>query len=165
MRDTIIIGVACLIAIAVGAWLFLAGDEGSLSAPEGPVVFMTVAEGEYSGSVTERTNYRIKSQDELFELWLMVYGTDSPPMPAVDFTKYEVLAIFDGTHSSGGYDVELAAIEDTALSRHVSIVRVVPDEECMTTTALSSPFLLAAAPKTALALSREETTKVASCGS
>jgi len=165
MRDILIIGIACLLAIAVGAWLFLLGEKQTLapSLSQGPVTFTTLAEGMYSGEVTERTNYRIKTQEELKELWDMVYGAEGPMVPSVDFTSYEVLAIFDGTHSSGGYAVEVTSIRDTDLSRLVSIVRIAPGDTCLTTSVLSSPFVLIAAPRTALSLSRDEAVRVVSC--
>jgi hypothetical protein len=165
MRDTIIIGVACVIAIAAGMWLFFSGNEGVLApaTSRGPVAYTTLAEGSYSGSVTERANYRIKNTEELVELWKMMYGTDGPTLPAIDFGKHEVLAIFDGTHSSGGYDVRIASIEDEELTRRVTIVRVTPGDDCMTTTAITSPYLLVAAPKSVLPLSREEVSEVAEC--
>jgi hypothetical protein len=161
MRDTIIIGVACLIAIAVGAWLFLFGD--TALTKKGPVGVTVVAEGHYSGSVTERTNYRIRSQEELAELWAMVYGADMPPLPQVDFSQKEVLAVFDGTHSSGGYDVRVESVTDTDVARTVSLVRVVPEEGCATIDALTSPFVMVAAARSALPLTREEATETGAC--
>jgi hypothetical protein len=165
MRDTIFIGVACVIAIVVGAWLFWSGNESSLVPTEskGPVAYEILAEGSYSGSVTERANYRIKSAAELSLLWSMMYGTDGPALPPVDFGRREVLAIFDGTHSSGGYDVRIKSIVDEELARRVTIVRVVSGEDCITSSGITSPYLLVTVPSSSLPLSREESSETATC--
>ncbi len=160
MRDTIIIAVACLIAIAGGIWLFMWGN----TEPKGTAVpFTILAEGQESGEITMRANYRVKSSAEFSEAWTLVYGPDGPALPSVDFDRYEVLALFDGTHASGGYGIALTAIEDTELSRRVVITHTAPSEECLTTSVITSPYLFASVPRTTLALSREEINKTVVC--
>lgn len=165
MRDAIIIAIACVIAIAAGAWLFVSGSPGtsSVGKSEGPVTFSVISDGQNSGSITERKNFRIKDRAELDALWEMMYATDGPPLPPIDFESNEVLAVFDGTHSSGGYEVRVASITDGALSRSIVILRRSPGDTCVTTDALTSPYVLIVLPKTTLPIEREEVPEVVPC--
>lgn len=162
MRDAIIIAVVCVLAIAAGAWLFLMGDDGS-PVTEGDVAFTVLAEGNYSGSITERKNFRIRSEAELQELWRMVYTTGGPAAAPVNFEKSEVLAVFDGTHASGGYGIEVESIEDSRAVRTIHIVHTAPDDSCLTTESISSPFQMIVVPASSVGLTRDEREEVVSC--
>lgn len=161
MRDALIIGAACVLAILMGAWLFFL-DEGSAEQAR-PVEVSLIAEGQQAQEVAERTNYRIRTEAQLQELWAMVYGPGAPALPAVDFSTHEILAVFDGTHTSGGFTVSVTAVEDSALSRTVRIVRTMPTTDCMTASVVTSPFVLVKVPASGLSIVREEE-EVARCG-
>ncbi len=162
-RDMVLIGIVCVLAIVIGAWLFLAG--GTAQAPTvDDTTPRIIAQGQFSGLVTERKNFRIESSDELLELWRMVYASDGPALPPVDFERYEVLAIFDGTHSSGGYDIEMVSVEDEpGATRHVTILHSAPGESCMTTQAITSPFKVIVLSKSALPITRTDITETVPC--
>lgn len=165
MRDTIIIGTVCVAAILLGVWLYVSGD-GTTPTPhasEGAVSYEVLAEGNNAGSVSERKNYRIKSASEYEQLLALMYGTDSPVLRPVNFEKEEVLAAFDGSHASGGYDIRVEGVTDDGLVRTISIVHTEPGETCMTTGALSSPFVMVVVPKTTLTLSKNVRTETTSC--
>lgn len=159
MRDALIIALACIIAIAVGAWLFFDGSGQRARMQEVQVL----AQGSQAAGITERKNYRIRSTEELKELWSMTYGAAAPAIPAVDFEYSEVLAVFDGTHTSGGYAVAVAQVEDSALTRTVHIVRTAPTPECVTASTVTNPFVLVRVPATDLSITRVEE-EVRSCG-
>ncbi len=164
MRDTLIIGAAILVAIALGAWLMF-GDTASapesvVPVTEGPVAFSVLEEGTQASPEAERKNYRIRTQEELEELWPMV---EEGAAPTVDFTKSEVLAAFDGTRPSGGYGIRVASIDDMANARRIIIVHTSPGEGCITTDALTSPFTIVVVPKTELAISRVDQENVVEC--
>lgn len=163
MKDAAILGVACLIAIVLGAWLFFL-DTNEAQAP-GAVraVEVTVLTEGQNALVSERKNYRIRTLDELQELWSMTYTGGGPAIPGVDFERNEVLAVFDGTHSSGGYSIEVESVEDGPLSREISIVRSAPGDSCMTTSAITSPFQIVVVEKTALPIEREDRMVVTEC--
>ena len=165
MRDTVIIGVACLVAIAVGAWLYFGGSGTPELLPQlqGPVEVKVIQKGQDSGTVTARKNFRIKSEAERQALWRMIYGTGGPVTGPIDFEREELLAVFDGTHSTGGYDVTVAAVEDGASTRTVTLLRTEPGDSCVTTDAITSPYVLVVLPKSALPLERVETTEVREC--
>lgn len=160
MRDVLIISAACLIAIAVGAWLFVSGSESKQET--GEVRYSTLTEGPYAGALTERKNYRIKSREEFDQLWQMIYAGDGPNIPYIDFAESEVLAVFDGTHTTGGYAIEVASVEDNG-SRRIIIKHISPGETCMTTGSITSPFALVMLPKTTLPIVREDVEEVREC--
>ncbi len=160
MKDALIIGAICIVAIVIGGWLFLIEPKGDEA--RSADIFV-LAQGQQAYEVDERKNYRIRSLDELQELWSMTYPADGPAIPAVDFAQYEVLAVFDGTHTSGGYDVMVTGVEDSALSRTVRITRTSPGESCMTPSVITSPFVLVRIPASDLTIVREEESVVAEC--
>jgi hypothetical protein len=138
--------------------------EGAL-APSGPapVAFSVVAQGSDSGMIAERKNFRIKSQDELAALWVMVYGTAGPEMPRIDFTKDELLAVFEGTRPTGGYTVAVVSVFDEPGSRSVTIQHEVPGDSCMTSQAITSPFSMVRLQKTGAPLTRHDLEEVIEC--
>lgn len=161
MRDVLIIGIACAAAILLGAWLYFAAPGAPAKAP-GAVAFTTLDQGSYSGSVTERKNYRIKSQDELDELWKLVHGTGGPAN--VDFSADEVIAVFDGTHATGGYAINIASVTDVpGGSRDVAIMHTTPGEGCAASDAVSSPFQIILLPKSPYPLEHEDETSAGAC--
>lgn len=163
MKDVLLIGLACVVAVAVGAWLYLDGSGSHAISGIGPVPVTVLAEGQESGNLTERKNYRLRTADELGELSRLMYGPGGPSWTGVDFAREEVLAVFDGTHSSGGYAVEVVSVEDTAATRKVTLRRVEPGESCVTTSAMTSPFILVRLPATPLPLERIELAETREC--
>ncbi len=161
-RDAIIIGVACLIAILLGGWLFLSNPS---EKPTGGEVEITVlAEGQNSGSITTQKNFRIQNAEKLAELWRLVYGESDDLIPAVNFERNEVLAVFDGTHSSGGYSIEVSSVVDeNGIARRVAVTRRTPGESCVTTQAITSPFQIVVLPISSLPIVRTDASIIVSC--
>lgn len=159
MRDAIIIALMCIAAVGVGAWLYLDGEQ---STSRGNIPVTVVHSASFAGEITERKNYRITTAEEFEQLWRMVYPVEGPRMPTVDFALYEVLGVFDGTHASGGYSVQVLSVqEDNA--RRITIVHTAPDDSCITTAAIESPFVLIMLPRSDLPIVREDIYKVRSC--
>ena len=169
MRDAIIIFIAIILSMAIGSYLFFNGAPDLSSPPPIPSItrsnneVMVIAEGQNAGSMDRRTNYRITSDAELVALWNMVYTANAPAVPAVDFANYEVLAIFDGSHSSGGYDVSVSRVEDKDGQRTVYIRREAPGEGCITTEAITSPFEIVRVSKTLLPMTKVEENVTKNC--
>lgn len=161
MKDTLIIGAAILVAIAIGAWLMVS-DSAPAAVPTtgGSVTFSVLQEGDNAGELDERKNYRIKTQEELDQLWTIVGQGGAP---AVDFATSEVLAAFDGIRPTGGYFVRIASVEDTSAARRVVIEHTAPGAGCMTTSALTSPFTMVVVPKTDLPIARVDVEKTEDC--
>jgi hypothetical protein len=69
------------------------------------------------------------------------------PMPAVDFAKEAVAAVFVGTRSTGGFSVEIVGAEQKAGAFVVQYRETKPAAGAITTQVITSPFVLAAVPK------------------
>ena len=168
MRDALVIFIAIILSIVIGGYLFMNGGT-QFNTPPGVAIettdssVMILAEGQNSGSVDRRTNYRIMTDVELQELWTMVHGQSGPGVPNIDFSEYEVIAIFDGTHSSGGYDVDITDITDANGVRAVHILRQSPGDNCAVTEAITSPFQIVRVSKSPLPISKEEEVRVNEC--
>jgi hypothetical protein len=170
MRDALVIFVAIILAIVIGGYLYLNGGPKFSARPATELLqpkasFTVIAEGQDSGNVDRRTNYRIMTDDDFVALWSLVYAGGGPAVPSVDFSKNEVIAVFDGSHSSGGYKVSVTDVMDMNGKRTVSILRESPDANCPVTDAITSPFQIIVVPKTALPLTKEEQMRTSTCGS
>lgn len=171
MRDAVIIGIACVVAIALGAWLYFgtpvptpsaaATQASTNSVPSTqtvsgtPAVFSVIAEGQIAPSFATRANYRIGNASDLKALWNMLYPQGGAALPTVDWSRNEVLAVFDGTHPTGGYAVTVSAVSDGG-TRMVAITHTVPGKGCLTNDIVTSPFQIISLPKTTLGLSHTD---------
>jgi hypothetical protein len=158
-RDTLIIVTICVLAVISGAWLFF--SQTSLSAPA--AVAFTVLETGTQSQITEQKNYRIKTAEEFEALWTMVYGEGTGASREIDFSRLDVLAVFDGSRPSGGYEVAVQSVTDTGAVREVVVKHREPDATCITTQALTSPFQFVIVPKSSLAIVRTDVTETVLC--
>lgn len=178
MRDTIVILSVIAASIILGAGLYFFGPEqfriipatsqpaSVTQVPEartGPVEFFIVDEGSYAADVTERTNYVVNGDEHFDRLWNMVHGDVPPPMPAIDFMTYDVIAVFAGEQPTGGYTAAVTGVEDTEDERIVHITITAPGEGCMTTQAITSPYQIVRVPLSGLPLSKEYTETTEPC--
>lgn len=166
MRDVLIVAGICVLALVAGAIFFLnGGDVLPAAGGDGPVAYTVIAEGDTATHIDSRVNYRIKNNSELSELWFLIYGGSQPNMPSVDFDKHEVLAVFDGSHSTGGYDVAVRSIVDAGLTRSITIEHTEPGADCVVSQAITSPFVLVSVSKMpeTHTLDREDVQIVKSC--
>jgi hypothetical protein len=176
MRDLLLILGMAAIAIALGVVLFLFGPSSFTSdfrnalIPGGGNTLATVKYTEIdhdtnAPSTVARTNYRITNNDDLGTVWAMIYSSQSgaPNLPQVDFSKYEVLALFDGSHSTSGYDIKIDAIQDQNANRNVRIIHVAPGTGCKIVSRPDNPFILVQVPKTPFTLSHLDIMNTTSC--
>jgi hypothetical protein len=175
MRDLSVIAVISVVAIIIGTVLFFFGpaslqsdvSTALTSAATGgnpSVPYTTLAKGTRAVSITDRTNYHITNSDDFASLWALVYGQKNvPPFPTVDFSKYEILALFDGTHSGGGFDITPASISDANGKRMVVITHSSPDPSCAVATNATSPFVILEVPKTPYSLTHKDVSVVTPC--
>lgn len=164
MKDAFVIGVLALVAIAVGLVLYFSVPT-FMTDKEGEVKFREIQSGQNATQEPQRANYRIRSEAEFTALWYHLYGTDQPGVGNIDFTKQEVLAVFDGTHSTGGYSVKVTKVEDKLLTRVVTIEHVSPDPSCSVTEAVSAPYQIIVLPilKQGGTLTHEDVESVIRC--
>lgn len=132
------------------------------TAMENIVPVTILAEGSQS-AVTTRENYRIVSASELSELWSELRETGAPP--PVDFSRYDVLALFAGTSPSAGYTIGISKAVDTATARMVYVSLGKPAGSCMSAQVVTTPYLVVLVPHSALPLSHEDATVAVPCAS
>ena len=105
------------------------------------ISFQTVAKGSRSG-VRETSQIVIRSQSEWQALWKKHVSIDSNPavLPAIPFDKEMVAAVFLGEKTTGGYDVEIVAAEQTSGTLVISYREKGPPSGGIVIQALTQPF-------------------------
>ena len=113
-----------------------------LALAAGPAV-TTVARGSMS-AITEPREVVVRSSAEWNALWKEHGSTQ--PLPAVDFSKELVAAVFLGSRPTGGFSVEVvgARVEGDALV--FEYVEQRPGRDSIVTQVLTSPFHIVKLP-------------------
>lgn len=174
MRDIYFVLIAALLAVLIGFGIYVFLPQGTAVEQQTPpentnpvsaselVSFEVLAQGVVSNA-TERKNYIARDQAALTRIWALAYGEETE-VPDIDFETQQVIGVFDGEHGTGGYNVDVTSVHDTKDARVVTIVRTEPGEGCITTQAITSPFLIIALPASDKAPGKEETTRSENCG-
>lgn len=111
-------------------------------------------------SVTARANYVITTASDLNALWKMI--PDAGPMPNVDFSQHDVLAIFAGQKPTAGYDVSVSRVTDGD-KRIVHVLLTSPDVTCLLAQSLTAPYEIIQVPHSSLSLSHIDTATSTGC--
>ncbi len=159
-RDSGIILAICVLAILVGGILYLGATPAS--APTGETSFSVLSSGTMAVEMREQKNYRVLDEEYFVEVWQMAHGAGTP-MPSVDFTTHEVLAVFDGERPTGGYEIGIERILDQGDVREVRIMHTAPGASCITTQALTSPFQMVVVPKSDNTIDRTDLHATVAC--
>lgn len=177
MRSVFLLPLIVGLAVVIGGLLYLFGSapfqrsslpsdtpaNQSGSQGKNSESFTVLAKGQNAGSIDQRVNYRITDPDQFTMLWEMIYTVNGPSVPVIDFENQEVLALFDGSHSTGGYAISVTGIDDKGGRRVIMIERTEPGENCSTTNAATNPFILVTVPSTELTFDHEDTVKTTEC--
>jgi len=153
----------CVIAIIVGVVIFVASPVAAPTGPSAKAMIQVIGEGSTAAVMTEKKNYHVTNYAQLADVWRLAYGPGSPGIPDVDFATENVIAVFDGQKSSGGYDVDVTEVVDQGGTRTITIVHTAPGPGCITTDALTSPFQLVVVPKSDDKISRVDTDVTVAC--
>jgi hypothetical protein len=166
-------------AIAIGGYLYEYAPQDLYTAAPYPTATSTTPSAPAKAPVTvsssslvsgtsaageaSRKNFVVRDATGLAKLSELLYGSASSTMPAVDFTKHDVIAVFAGSEPSGGYAISISKIVDTADARVVYVTITSPGKGCMTTQALTSPYAVVTAPKSGLPLKHVDATETKGC--
>lgn len=106
--------------------------------------FRTLAEGAYS-RVSQRTVAVVRDE----QAWKGLAPKLGPASlrGAVDWEKDQLLVLFAGERTSGGYRVEVTRIAMEGAEAVVHVTDIEPDPSCSTTQALTYPFAVIAMPR------------------
>lgn len=108
-----------------------------------PIDFSTVDRGTHSA--IQQAGYRVIEDNQRFAaLWAELYRTrrPEPPMPDIDFEREIVVAVFQGQQPTGGYAVEVEAVQRIGRRAVVHVAQTAPEPDDMVTMALTSPYHL-----------------------
>lgn len=167
MRDKYIFIIAGVVAIVIGALLFLSG----VDVPSSPVAtnydnttatatavpFTKVVQGEKS-IISRRANFLITSPEQVKELWKLIDATTTPPQ--IDFSTHSLVAVFAGQEPSSS--IQIAKIEDTD-ARTVSIAIAKPEDACIKEALTSSPYEIVIVSTTSLKFTHKDIPTTVSC--
>ncbi len=134
--------------------------------PPGTEEGQMIRQGPRSG-VGEAKNLVITTEAE----WLRVFSEIAPHvfvgdyMPAIDFTKESVVAVFAGQKPNGGYGfgAYLSGLRQPGKSLTVHISENSPGPNCVTEQVLTTPYVLIKIPKTDQKIVFETTRSVVDC--
>jgi hypothetical protein len=109
-------------------------------------------EGSHSG-ISEELTRVVDSPSAWRELWIRHQSKAErvPPLPDIDFSKDQVLAIFAGQKPTGGYKVQIVAMTETPWNGKAA--RVVkyrvqgPPKNALTTQVITEPFVFKVVPR------------------
>lgn len=133
-----------IVFLAVSAAVYFAISKSGKSEGQsvtGDLSFETINKGIYSGH-NQKNNYVIVGNKDFEDLWNKVYykTISKPPLPQIDFSKYMVLAVFEGVKNTGGYDIQIFKINQNAGYLDILVKEISPGPSCFTTQAFTSPF-------------------------
>ena len=122
-----------------------------------PIPIVTISKGTTSG-ITEPSNIVIKKSEKFEETWNQIYSTrgDIPTIPDIDFSKADVIAVFNGEKPNLCYDITVQGVqmvshmghfEEDVDERVVFIIKTEPDEGAVCGQAITQAYHLVAVPQ------------------
>ena len=99
-------------------------------------------------------------------LWQTLFSNrgDKPPLPEIDFTNRTIVAVFQGTQSSSGYEILIEEIVETENSLEVAVKAFAPGRKCGVLGTLTRPFDIVEIEKTEKQVVFHVKQKVRNCG-
>lgn len=104
--------------------------------------FVILKESEYGGREAE-SHEVIRSQQELDALFKELGHNRM----TVDFSAYNVVAVFMGQKNTGGYKITVEDVSVDDNTAHVLTKTTVPEPDGMVSMALTQPYCIASIPK------------------
>ena len=110
--------------------------------------FSTIEQGSVSG-ITSPTALVIKSEEEWRDLWARhaAVRAPTPGPPQIGFLREMVIAVFAGERSTGGFTVEVTAIDVSSGTIRVTYRESGPPPDSILTQALTQPYHLVTTPR------------------
>ena len=104
-----------------------------------PLKFTTIQRGDLSG-IEERREISIRTAAEWTALWKQHSPGQKPP--AIDFAHSMVVGVFLGSRPSGGFTIDVTAVQREDADVVVIYRENKPDPKMMVTQMITSPFHL-----------------------
>ncbi len=100
----------------------------------------------WSGGHEQAENHAFQSAAEFEKIWV-ADGGDKANLPAVDFAKETVLAVFAGMKNTGGYDIQIEKVASRPGKTYVLYRQTAPSPDGMVTMAITYPAHVVVVPK------------------
>lgn len=133
MKNTFLIPIIAIIVSCNGTKDAAAQDEQKKNK-----LYEILTESQYQGR-EEKAVLVIKDQGALENLYASV---NDQTVPVVDFSKEQIVAIFIGTRSNGGYGIKINEVVETDKNIKVLFETTEPQPGQPVTMALTNPFVI-----------------------
>ena len=102
----------------------------------------TVAKGMYCGLEGPQNTWEIKTEQawSAFYAKLESRSNPRPVTPSVDFSKYQILAVFMGEQTSGGYSTEMTGVVKNEDNLEVQVQESSPGDDDCCSAAFTQPY-------------------------
>lgn len=90
----------------------------------------------------------ITNQEEFVAMWERAHANaiPAPAPPEMNPEESPVICAFMGTRNSGGYSITVESVKVHKKVAYITLVETGPGEGCMTTSAITSPYVMAVIP-------------------
>lgn len=111
-------------------------------------VSFRVLETNAYGGFQEAGYELITTQEEFVAIWEEAHSNaiPAPAPPSLNLEESPVICAYMGTRNSGGYSISVESVKVHKNIAYISLVETGPGEGCFTTTAITSPFVMAVVP-------------------
>lgn len=120
----------------------------------------------HSSGYPDSARLVIKTADEWTRVWNRIVSNHGPKpaVPEVDFAKEMVLVAAMGTRATGGFSIEIEAVDRDSSSITASVRKRAPGKTCGTTAALTAPVAIVRIPRSDKPVRFVEETIATDCG-
>ena len=110
-----------------------------------PVNFQTVDQGAYSSKFSS-ARFAVHNEDDWKLLWKSAFkNKQGTTAPILDFSKYTLIAVFQGEKNTGGYAIEIVDIQESDILT-IKVKEAVPAPGAIVTQAITSPYHIVSIP-------------------
>ena len=103
----------------------------------------------HSSGYSDSARLVIKTPEEGARVWTRIVSNHgpTPAVPEIDFSKEMLLVAAMGTRNTGGYTIEIEAVDRDSASITASVRKRSPGKSCGTTAALTAPVAIVRIPR------------------
>lgn len=119
----------------------------------------------YNSALEDSARFVVRTADEWTVLWNRIVANHgpTPPVPAIDFEKEMLLVAAMGTRNTGGYSIQIEAVDKDSSAITASVRSRSPGNNCITTQALTAPVDIVRIPRSDLPVQFVEEHIVTNC--
>ena len=121
---------------------------------------------QYSSGLPDSARLVVRTPAEWTTIWNRIVSNHGPkpPLPDIDFSKEMLLVAAMGTRNTGGFSIEIEAVDRDSKSITASVRTHSPGKTCGTTAALTAPVAIVRIPRSTLPVQFVEEHITTDCG-